>query len=1125
MLVRALELYDEATGTAQPSAIQRRDVIGLCPTPSQVGSAQEALLVSLDRTGGIDIPLMRQLSPVADDDTLLTQLGDLVFDDPITGVWRTASEYLSGRVRDALDDAKTALASALGGERYRRHVAALEAVQPTEILPGDIDVNLGAPWIPVDEVRRFAAELFRVPERDLSLAYIPQEALWLVNGGWYARNSVAAVSDYGTERANGVDLLTDALNLRLPTIMDEVEGPDGRRVKVRNPDATVAARDRQQRLKDAFETWCWRDPERSARLVERYNRQYNALVPRHFDGAHLTFPGLDPAMTPRPAQRGAIWRIMTTRRTLLAHAVGRGKTLVLVAAAIKLKQAGLIRRPVFVVPNHLLEQFCRMATSYYPETRWLMADSEAFHQDRRRRLTAQMLSEAWDGIVVTHSSFKQIGVSRDFQQEVIAAELERYQRVLVAARQDDATTGRLVIKHVERAKARLQQRLQRLGDEAQKDEGLTFDELGIDYLAYDESTDIKNLETPTKLVGMGSVQSEGSAIAMDMLIKCQWLDRHRANSRVVFASGTPISNTLVELYTLKRYLASDLLEAAGMSHFDAWAATFTRPRERLEIAADGQSLKPRTRLSDFINLPELQQMVQQFTDVNIEAAEDIEVPTLVGGEVAIVGEPSTASQQAIQEDLVRRYEAIRRGGVDPKDDNVLAVMTSGRLAALSASLVSRSAVVLDDETTKIQTVIADTLATYRATRDTRATQLLFCDLGVHPTAWGYSVYQEVIDGLVAGGIPPDQVACAGEAKTRAQRYQLFQRLNQGRVAVVLSSTQRMGMGTEVQQRLIHLRHVDAPWKPSEIEQREGRLLRPGNMHRVVGITRYVTKRSFDPFIWQALESKARMIGPLLRGAYVGRRIEDVDSLELAFAQVKAVASDNPAILVLAELGVEVARAEILKRQQARDTYLAGREAEDLPRRIALREDTLRRREADVATIHDTGAVISVGKRKNPATGEVLTEQLRKRLGALQPLRGGIDATTLGRYQGLRWGITRAAGKLPEVWLEGQGRVATSIMASELKSLPVQRYTQALAREMASDIPRMTRELEVLRGQARDFAARAAQVFDDTYLSTISRLQRALETALSDRPDRRPVEDVLDEIRQARRVNALDNRRA
>ena len=918
MLVMALEEYDEATGIARKAPILIRDVVGPKPPVSRVNSAEEGLLVSLNERGAVDPPCIATLYGRSEGE-IVAELGDLIYRVPGTTAWETADSYLSGNVR-----AKLAIAEGAGPE-YARNAVALRSVQLEDVLPGDIDANLGAPWIPAGDIRAFAAELFGVPPEAFRVGHLRKDAVWSVEPDHRAVQSVAATADYGTGRINGTELLGLALNMKTPVIFDIVRGANGDE-RVLKPTETAAAREKQKLIKERFRSWIFSDADRTERLVRDYNDTYNNLRPRLFDGSHLDFPGMSRSITLKPHQVDAVWRCMTGGNTLLAHAVGAGKSFEMAAAAMKMRQVGLIKKPLIAIPNHMLEQFSREFMQLYPNARLLIACKEDFSRDRRKRVTARIATGDWDAIIVTHSSFERIGMSRDFRERFLREQIREYEALLV----DRASHGRNIIKTLEKQKAGREAKLKDLLAEGKKDDGLVFDELGVDQVFYDESQAGKNLEVATKMDRVAGIQAGGSERAFDLFMKARYLGERRPGRGVVFASGTPISNSMVEMYTQGRYLDPEGLASRGIEHFDAWAASFGEVVDTMEISPDGASLRPRSRFAKFVNLPELVQMFRSFADVQTADMLDLPRPALEGGKAQTVACPMSEEQKELQEGLIKRYDRLRSEKVDPREDNALAITTDGRKLALDGRMLQPGP---DHADSKINALARNVVRIWEKTAETRGTQMVFCDIGINPTPWGFSAYDEIVEKLAESGIPRHQIAIMGDADTDAKKQALFEKVRQGTVRVLIGSTQKMGTGTNVQKRLVALHHLDAPWKPAEVEQRDGRILRQGNMNSEVAIFRYVTEGSFDAFMWQALETKARFIAQVMSGDCAVRKAEDIGGQELSYAEVKAIASGNPAVLTLAETDAELQRLAILRKNHHDEQYLARRNLRDLPASI------------------------------------------------------------------------------------------------------------------------------------------------------------------------------------------------
>jgi N12 class adenine-specific DNA methylase len=1116
MLVMSLEEYDEITGKAAKAAIMTKDVVGPTPPVTHVNSAEEGLLVSLDRSGAVDLPLIASLYGKPEEQ-VIAELGDLIYRDPETKTWQTADDYLSGNVR-----AKLASALAAGPE-YALNAEALKQVQPDDVLPGDIDANLGAPWIPASDIQAFAAELFRVAPNSVQIGHLKKDAVWSVEADYSTQQSVAATSEYGTPRANGVWLLDLALNMKTPLIYDTVQGAHGEE-RVVNHEDTLAAKEKQKLIKEKFRAWVFRDPERTENLVRLYNDTYNNLRPRIFDGGHLDFPGMNQNVHLNPHQKDAVWRGMSSGNTLLAHCVGAGKTFTMAATGMKLKEAGLAKKPMYVVPNHMLEQFAREFMQLYPNAHLLVAGKEDFTKERRKLLTAKIASGQWDGIVVTHSSFERIGMSKDYQERFLREQIAEYDALLIDSAAAKGGAQRNLIKTIEKQKAKRQERLKDLLAEDKKDDGLVFDELGVDHIFIDEAHYFKNLETPTKMERVAGIQTGGSERAFDLFMKARYLGEKHPGHGVTFATGTPISNTMVELYTMQRFLDPEGLISRGIEHFDAWAATFGEVVDTMEISPDGKSLKPRSRFARFVNLPELQQMFRAYADVQTAEMLNLPTPRLEGGKASIVACPMSEEQAALQQELVARYERIRSQKVDPREDNALSITTDGRKLALDARLLSASAG--DYALAKINALVGNVAAVWERSAATRGTQMIFCDMGVNPTDWGFCVYDEITRKLIERGIPREQIAAVGDADSDAKKQSLFEKVRQGAVRVLIGSTQKMGTGTNVQKRLVALHHLDAPWKPAEVEQREGRILRQGNDNEEVAIYRYVTQGSFDSYMWQALETKARFIAQVMTGQSAARRAEDIGGQELSYAEVKAIASGNPAVLTLAEADAELHRLAILRKNHDDEQFLARRHLRDLPDTIERVSQRLAALTSDQATASSHAHEQTVINGRACPASETLPA-LAKRLNALPDVVNVTKRYPLGEFRGLAFGLIQHPGGQAEVYLEGKTTRHGTLYRDAHGPRAVMNAVLRLADSYDAQCDASRRDLALAEGQQRDYQSRLGAPFPhQAYITELTALRDQLKAGLSQSAptpgaELPPVADLAERIKALKAANSIE----
>jgi hypothetical protein len=729
----------------------------------------------------------------------------------------------------------------------------------------------------------------------------------------------------------------------------------------------------------------------------------------------------------------------------------------------------------------------------YPNAKLLVATKDDLAKDRRKLLTAKIAGGEWDGIIVTHSSFERIGMSRDYQEKFLLEQIAEYDELL---REHAGAKGanRNLIKTIEKQKAARAERLKNLLAEDKKDDGLVFDELGVDHVFIDEAHYFKNLETPTKMERVAGIQTGGSERAFDIYMKARYLGEQHPGHGVTFATGTPISNTMVEMYTMQRFLDPEGLKSRGLEHFDAWAATFGEVIDTMEIAPDGAGLRPRSRFARFTNLPELQQMFRAFSDVQTAEMLDLPRPRLESGKPIIVACPMSEEQHMLQQELVERYERLQSEKVDPRIDNALNITTDGRKLATDARMLSASAP--DFPESKINRLVENVIAIWRRSAATRGAQMIFCDMGVHPTAWGYSAYNDIVKKLIAVGVPAEQIATIGDADSDAKKQVLFEKVRNGSVRVLIGSTQKMGTGTNVQKRLAALHHLDAPWKPAEVEQREGRILRQGNTNEEVAVYRYVTEGSFDAYMWQALETKARFIGQVITGDNVARRAEDIGGQELSYAEVKAIASGNPAVLTLAEADAELQRLTLLKKNHLDEQYVARRKVRDLPATIASLSDRLSKLSADEATTktHATDP-IAIGGRAYPR--EDIPEILR---GTLDGLPKNVRETTripLGTYRGLHFGLVLYSQFQPDIYMEGAIVRQSTLSREHQGPRAVLNALERLANAYGSECNRVRQDHSIAEAQLRDYQARLGKSFlHDGYLSEITSLRDQLKESLS-----------------------------
>ena len=914
--VLALEQFDPDSQSATKAAIFERRLLTPSHTRHGADSAEDALAVSLDETGRVDLERIASLLGVPED-VALGQLADRVFRDPTTRELVPAEQYLAGDVRARLDAAREA--ATIDGS-FSVNVRALERVIPPDLAPAEIDARLGAPWIPAADVEAFCADL--LGGTGVEVEHAPLTATWAVAVPTWVRRNVAATSEWGTARADAVSLIDASLNQRPATVYDVLD--DGTRVV--NPAETIAAREKQEAIDTRFGAWLWSDDERAARLATVYNRAFNATVVPDYDGSHLTIPGLSASFAPHKHQRDAVWRVVSTGDTLLAHAVGAGKTATMVIAAMEQRRLGLVQKPAFAVPNHMLDQFARELLQLYPNARLLVASRDDASPAGRKDFVARCATGTWDAVVLTHSSFERIPLARDTRAEFLAERMEQFR----AAIAESAAGKGLTVKRLEAALARLEARHQDLAAAHRKDDGATFEQTGIDFVFIDEAHAFKNKAFPTRIQGVGGA---GSKRSEDLDTKLWWLRRRNGGRVACFATATPIANSIAELYVAQTYLQPSALDRAGIGSFDAWAATFAATVAALELAPDGGSYRLTHRLARFRNVPELVTLARQVIEVRTIDQLHLPVPHLRGGRaVTVVAEPSDELRGYVAS-LVDRAQAVRDRRVTPEEDNMLKVTGDGRKAALDLRLVGRT----PDPTGGKIAAAADRIAEIHHANADRvyldpngtasprpgAMQFVFCDLGT-PSNDRWNVYDHLKALLVERDVPADRIRFVHDATNDRAKADLFAGCRDGRVSVLVGSTEKMGVGTNAQDRAVALHHLDCPWRPADLEQREGRVRRQGNQNPEVEIIRYVTEGSFDIFMWQTVERKAAFIAQVMRGGNVARELDDIGDQALSYAEVKALATGNPHIVEKAGVDAEIAKLTRLRAAHQRDQAALSR---------------------------------------------------------------------------------------------------------------------------------------------------------------------------------------------------------
>ncbi|MBY3060317.1 DEAD/DEAH box helicase family protein [Rhizobium leguminosarum] len=933
-LVASIEDYDLETNTAKPGPIFSKRVISP-PAPPVITNAADALAVVLNERGRVDIDHIAELLH-RERDHVVAELGGAIFCNPADGSWQTADAYLSGPVRDKL---KAAEAAAALEPEYERNVAALQGVQPADLSPSDITARLGAPWIPASDIVAFVKETMGA---EIKIHHMPELASWTVEArqlGWTA----AGTSEWGTDRRHAGELLTDALNSRVPQIFDTVKEGDNER-RVLNVVDTEAAKTKLQKIKDEFQRWIWSDPDRTDRLARVYNDRFNNIAPRAFDGSHLKLPGASGAFVLYGHQKRGIWRIISAGSTYLAHAVGAGKTMTMAAAVMEQRRLGLIAKAMLVVPGHCLAQAAREFLALYPNARILVADETNFTKDKRHRFLSRAATATWDAIIITHSAFRFIAVPSAFEQQMIHDELELYETLLTKVERDD----RVSRKRLERLKEGLKERLEALS--TRKDDLLTISEIGVDQIIVDEAQEFRKLSFATNMSTLNGVDPNGSQRAWDLYVKARFVETRNPGRALVLASGTPITNTLGEMFSVQRYLGYAALLERGLHEFDAWASTFGDVSTELELQPSGK-YKPVTRFATFVNVPELIAMFRSFADVVMpeDLRQYVKVPAISTGKRQILTAKPSAAFKRYQTLLAERIKAIeeRDRAPEPGDDILLSVITDGRHAAIDLRLVDPDN---DNEAdNKLNQLVGNAFRIWSETTENTyvrsdgkpfelpgAAQMIFSDLGTISVekSRGFSAYRWIRDELVSMGVPASEIAFMQDYKKSDAKQRLFGDVRAGKVRFLIGSSDTMGTGVNAQLRLKALHHLDVPWLPSQIEQREGRIVRQGNQHDEVDIYAYATEGSLDAQMWQNNERKARFIAAALSGDTSIRRLEDMDESQAnQFAMAKAIASGDPRLMQKAGLEADIARLERLRAAHIDDQHAVRRQIRDAERDI------------------------------------------------------------------------------------------------------------------------------------------------------------------------------------------------
>ena len=1003
----SLEVLDENGNLERKAAMFSKRTIKPYIAVSRVDTASEALAVSIGEKAGVDLEFMASLmgdrNPAGRSEKIEQikhDLAGIIFkdpesgDDPLAG-WQTADEYLSGRVREKL---KTARRAAERDPAYAINVEALEKVQPKDLTAGEICVRLGTTWIPEDVIEDFTFELLGTPwqyQRRIHIRYSKVTGEWNVSEKSIDRSNIRSYNTYGTGRINAYKIIEDTLNLRDVRIFDTVQDVDGREQRVLNKKETAIAQDKQDLIKQKFQEWIWAEPNRRERLCRIYNDKFNAIRPREYDGSHIVFAGMNPEKKLRPHQRNAVARAIYGGNALFGHVVGAGKTYEMIATAMEAKRLGLSNKSLFVVPNNIIGDFASDFLELYPSANILMATKKDFEKQNRKKFCARIATGDYDGIIIGHSQFEKIPLSTERQQAMIKKQIAEVVAGIAAAKRQEGS--RFTVKQMEKSKKSLEAKLKKLNDQSRKDDVVTFEELGVDRLFIDEADMFKNLYLYTKMRNVGGISQTEALKASDLYMKCRYLDELTSNKGVVFATGTPVSNSMAEMYTMQRYLQYDTLERLELTHFDSWAAQFGETVTSMELKPEGKGFQQKTRFANFYNLPELMAIFKEVAD--IQTADMLNLPVPKANYETVVCKPSEMQKEMVSS-LAERADAVRSGAVDPSVDNMLLITNDGRKLALDQRLLNP--MLPDFEGSKVNVCAGNIYRIWEDTKEQRLTQLVFCDLSTPKNDGTFSVYNDLRDKLIARGIPAEEIAFVHDANNEAQKKELFAKVRRGKIRVLFGSTPRMGAGTNVQDRLIALHDLDCPWRPRDLEQRSGRIIRQGNQNPEVQIYRYVTEGTFDSYLYQMVENKQRFISQVFTSKSPARVMQEIDDAVLSYNEIKALATGNPMIIEHANLETEVNKLKMLNASHLSQRYeLEDKILKYYPQEISRLNERISGYTADIARREENTPAKKEDFPPMQIHGTVYTEKAEAGKALIEACKQltNSDPVSIGSYRG------------------------------------------------------------------------------------------------------------------------------
>ena len=995
-LLTSLEFLDEKGELKRKADIFTKRTIHRAEPVTSVDTASEALAVSIGEKAKVDIPYMMELTGKTEEE-VTEELTGVIFKNPLTDKWEPSDEYLSGNVREKLNIARQ---FAENHPEYMVNVQALERVQPKDLDASEIEARLGATWISPDYITEFMAETFHTPRQHINyerikVQYAEVTGQWNVKGkNVDSSNNPLSTATYGTQRANAYRLLEDALNLRDTKIYDTIHDADGEH-RVLNRKETTLAQQKQELIREEFKEWIFKDMRRRETLCKIYNERFNSIRPREYDGSHIQFVGMNPEIKLMEHQKNAVAHILYGNNTLLAHCVGAGKTFQMIAAGMESKRLGLAQKSLYVVPNHLLEQWGSDFLRLYPGANILVATKKDFEPANRKRFCSRIATGDYDAVIIGHSQFEKIPLSRERQIALLEDQIADITYSIEAAKEE--TGQQYTVKQMEKTKKTLKAKLEKLNDQTRKDDVVTFEQLGVDRLFVDESHYYKNLFLYTKMRNVAGISQTDAQKSSDMFMKCRYMDEITGGKGITFATGTPVSNSMTELYTIMRYLQYDTLMNMGMGHFDSWAATFGETVTAIELSPEGTGYRAKTRFARFFNLPELISIFKETAD--IQTADMLNLPVPEAEYINEVLKPSEEQKEMV-EAFSERAEQVRGGAVDPRVDNMLKITNDGRKCALDQRLLND--MLPDAGESKVNACVENAFQVWEDGKDTQATQLIFCDLSTPKTDGTFNVYDDVRNKLVERGIPKDQIAFIHEYNTEVKKAELFAKVRAGQVRILMGSTPKLGAGTNVQDRLLALHHLDCPWKPSDLEQQEGRILRQGNQNDKVKIFRYVTENTFDSYMWQILENKQKFISQIMTSKSPVRACEDVDDTALSYAEIKALATGNEYIKEKMDLDVQVSKLKLLKANHTSQIY---RLESDIAKRYPVQITALKEKIAGMCVDADVVKGIDLQDNDHFAMtvgGKLYTDKKEAGvalISAASSLRSVKSAGQIGEYHG------------------------------------------------------------------------------------------------------------------------------